>query len=166
MEVKTGDPGERDNRRAQRAVGHWRGVGDERQPGGLQGFEAELNEDRRRHGHRCSKPGSSFKKRAERKCDQDHLHALIGRERAKAVAQHLEQPFLDCQLIEENQVEDDPADGKEAVKGAVKSRRRRGWERHAIGEQRDGQCHRQAEQRRAVDPDMKQRDGRQQHHNR
>ena len=88
MQVESGDAAQRHNRRAQRAEGHRRRVRDEREAGGLQRFEAELNQDRGGDRHRSAEPRRPFKKRAKGERDQDHLNARVGRKRRQAAPQH------------------------------------------------------------------------------
>ena len=62
----------------------------------------------------------------------------------------LELAGLDREVVEEDRVENDPADRQQAVGGAVERRRRRGPERHAVDEDRHGQRGDQPGERREV----------------
>ena len=103
--VETGDLGQRDDGRAQRAKGDGRGVGDERQAAGRERLEAQAHEDGGGDGDRRAEPRRALKKCAERKRHEDDLHARIGRERGEVLAQDFEETFLDRELVEKNQVE-------------------------------------------------------------
>src|SRR6185437_5519054 len=82
------------------------------------------------------------------------------------VSQHVEQSLLHRELIEENKIKDDPADGKQAVRRAVHHRGAGGRCRHVINKQGDGQSDRESEQGRIVNADAKKGDGAQEHYDR
>ena len=77
-----------------------------------------MNENRGGHGNGRAEAGGPFEERAKAKGDQDDLDAWIRGEIAQAVPQDIELPFLDGQLVHEDQVENDPADRKQSVGGA------------------------------------------------
>ncbi|MBK8000726.1 MAG: hypothetical protein IPK15_18930 [Verrucomicrobia bacterium] len=92
------------------------------------------------------------------------MHARVGREIRKAAAQDGEEPFLDGELVEEDEVENNPPDRKQPVARAEESRSGCGLHGHVI--RADGHCQRDAEseQRGEVNADMQPGDGAQQHH--
>src|SRR5579859_4487579 len=109
---------ERDDRCAECAEGDWRRIGDEREAGRGERAKAELHEDGCRHSDRRAEAGGAFEECAERKRDQDDLDARVGRKPREALAQDREVALLDGELVEENQVKDNPANGKETVSRA------------------------------------------------
>ena len=76
--VEPGHRRERDDRRAERAEGDGRGVGDEREAGGRERREAEPDQDRRRDRDRRAESGGAFEERAEAEGDQQELQAPVG----------------------------------------------------------------------------------------
>ena len=74
---QVGDAGEGDERRAQAAVGHRRGVGDQAEHGGQERIEAEPDHDGAADGHRRAAAGRPFQEGAEGEADQDRLDAGI-----------------------------------------------------------------------------------------
>ena len=161
--IDAGDFAERDDRRAQRTEGDGRGVRDERKARGGERFEAELDQDRRRDGDRRAEAGAAFEERSEGKRDEDDLHARIRRNAGEAAAQHGEETFLDRELVEEDQVQDDPSDGKQSVACAEEGGRRRRFHRHVIHHDGDSERECEPEQRREVNADVQPGDGSQQH---
>ena len=69
---------ERQDRRADRAERHRRGVGDEGQAGGVQRREAEPDEQRRPDRDRRAEPGRALDERAERERDEQRLDPAVG----------------------------------------------------------------------------------------
>jgi hypothetical protein len=88
--VQPGDLLQRRDGNAQRPEGHRRGVGDERQSGGMQGLETKLNQDRPGDRHRRAEAGHAFDECAKRKCDQDDLNPRIRCDLGQTVAQRRE----------------------------------------------------------------------------
>ena len=140
--------------RPQRAERHGRGVGDERQPGRGERGESQADEDRGCNRDWRAEAGRAFEERAEREGDEQELETPVAGDAGQAVLHDLEVALLAGQVVEEDDVEDDPADGEEAV-GRAQPRRPRGHARgHAEGE--DGREHGggQAEERRHVGPKL------------
>ena len=65
LQIEPGDCREHDDRRAQRAVGDRRGVGDQREPCRGERLEAEPHHDRGSHRHRRPEAGRAFEECAE-----------------------------------------------------------------------------------------------------
>ena len=76
-EVETGHALERDDGRAERAEGHGRGVGDEREARGGERREAEADEDGARHRDRRAEAGRALEERAEGEGDEQELEAPV-----------------------------------------------------------------------------------------
>jgi hypothetical protein len=148
-----------DDRSAEPAEGHGGRVGDEGEAGGLQRLKAELDEDGGRDGHGRAEAGGAFEERAEGKRDEDDLDPRVGRERRKMPAEHGEQSAIDGQLVEENEIQDNPANGKQSIGRAVGRGAGRGGERHVEGEEGDRQRDAQAEEGRVMNPDLEPGDG-------
>ena len=94
---------------------------------------------------------------------EDDLHARIGRERGETLAQDFEEAFLDRELVEKNQVENNPADGQQPVTRAIDRGRAGRLHRHSISHERHHERDREAEQRGVVDAHLEQGDGAEQH---
>ena len=58
--------------------------------------------------------GHALDERAEGKRNEDELDARIRRDAREAVAQHVEEPALHGELVEKDDVENDPADREQA----------------------------------------------------
>ena len=116
--AETGDTGQRDDRRTQRAVGHRRSVGDQRQARSLQRTEAQPDEQRGGHGHGSAESGRALKERAKAESDEQQLQAPVLGDAGQALLQHLEAAALHRELVHEDDVQHDPADGEEAVSRA------------------------------------------------
>ena len=86
--------GQRDDRRAERAEGHRRGVGDQRKARGGERREAEADQDRRRHGHRRAEAGRALEEGAEGERDQQQLQAPVLGDAGERILQHLEAAVL------------------------------------------------------------------------
>ena len=132
----------------------------------MQRFEAELHQNRGGDGDRRSEPGCAFKKRAEGKGDENNLDTRIGRERGQAAAQHAEQSFLHRELIEKDQVENDPADGEQSVSRSEKRRGGSGLGRHLVNKQGNSQRDGESGQRREMNTNPKNGNGAEQHDDR
>ena len=115
---------ERQNRRADGAVRDRRRVGDQRQAGGIERREAEAHQECGGDRHRRAEAGSAFDEGAERERDEQRLNAPIGGQARDRTLDDLELSGLDGQVIEEDRVEDDPADGEQTVGRAVHGCRR------------------------------------------
>ena len=113
---------QRQDRRADRAERDRRRVGDERQAGGVERREAQADQQRRADGDRRAESGRAFDERAERERDEQRLDPAIAREPADRRLDDLELAGLDGQVVEEDRVEDDPADRQEPVGRAVERR--------------------------------------------
>ena len=115
--VETGHAREACDRRAQRAVGDGRGVGDQGEAGRGERRKAESNQNRAGDGHRRAKSGRALEKRAEGKCDQQQLQTAIRGDAADRRLKRLECALLHRQPVQKEDVENDPADREEACDG-------------------------------------------------
>src|SRR4029078_6524482 len=95
-----------------------------------------------------------------------YLDSWIGRKRAQAVPEHLEQASLNRELVEKDQIENDPANRKQTVSRAVESRRGGSFGWHPINEERHRQRDREAEQSREMNSDSQNGDRSEEHHDR
>ena len=136
-QVEAGDALQRDDRRAQRAERDRRGVGDEREAGGQRAA-------RSRGPIRMApvtatgvpKPAAPSKNAPKQKAISRSCRRRSRRDAGDALAQDREEPALLRELVQEDHVEDDPADRQQAVGGAERRRwpapsapacRRRRW---------------------------------------
>ena len=117
--VQAGDLGERDDGGAERAVGDRGGVADEGQAGGGERLEAEADQHGGADRHRRAEAGRALDEGAESEADEEHLDAAVGREAGDCLLHHLELPGLDGDVVDEDCVQDDPADGEQAEQRAV-----------------------------------------------
>ena len=111
--------------RADGTEGDRRGVGDEAQPGGIERLEPEADEHGGGDGDRRAEPGCALEERAEAERDEQRLQPPILRDRRDRVLDDVELTGLDGEVVQEHGGDDDPADGEEAVEGAVQRRRER-----------------------------------------
>ena len=74
---------------------------------------------RRGDRHRRAEARRAFEERAEAKGDEQELQAAIGGDAGEAALQDLELAVLDGEVVQEDDVEDDPADREQAVAAAV-----------------------------------------------
>ena len=137
------------------AVGHRRRIGYQRQAGGRQRIESEPDQDGAGHGHRRAAAGGAFEERPEAEGDQNELQPAVVGDAADAVLQDLEQPRLERHPVQENQVQDDPANGRGREQRSVKARTGSKLGRHADHKQCDDHCRNQAGYRRVVGANMK-----------
>lgn len=135
-----------DDRDAQGAEGHRRGVGDQAQPCGVERVEAQAHQQGSGNRHRRAEACRPFQKRAEAEADQQHLQALVVGDGQHRAADNFELAALHRQLVEEHGGHDDPGDRPQAVHEAVTRGGQRHVGGHAIGEdgQDDGQRQRDA----------------------
>ena len=75
--IDAGDAGEAGDRRAERAVGDRRGIGDQRQARRGERREAEPDQDRAGHRDRRAEARRALEERAERKRDQQELQPPV-----------------------------------------------------------------------------------------
>ena len=129
----------------------------------MQRPEPELNQDGAGNGHGRAKTGDSFDKGAKGKGDQDYLDPRVGRQGGQAVAQHLHEPALERELVQKDDVEEQPPDGEQPKGRAIDRGRRPG--RHGHPEHPQGYRERdsQAQEGRQVNAHAQQRNGPQQH---
>ncbi|MCY1390933.1 hypothetical protein D9M71_57580 [compost metagenome] len=118
-----------DDRDAQGAESHRRGVGDQAQAGRIERVEAQAHQQGGGDGHRGAEAGGAFEECTEGEADQQHLQALVIGDGQHGAADHLELAALDREFVEEHRRDDDPGDGPEAVGEAVSG----GGERHVRG---------------------------------
>jgi hypothetical protein len=76
------------------------------------------DEDRGSDRNRRSEPGRSLEEGAEAKGDEQELEPAVAGDPGEAFLEHLEMAFLLGQVVEKNDVEDDPANREKAVGGA------------------------------------------------
>ena len=127
----------RDDGSAQSAEGHRRGVGDQRQARSLQRTEAQTDQQRGGHGYRSAESRCALKECAEAEGDQQQLQATVLGDAGHALLQHFEASRLNRELVHEDDVQHDPADGEQAVAGAIDGRSSRQSGRHVEAEDRD-----------------------------
>ena len=84
----------------------------------------------------CRIPGA-FKERAEAESNQQELQPAILGNVHQAVLHYLEAASHDGEVVEEDDVDDDPTDGKQAVAGSIHCRGRRHLTGHVKGENSD-----------------------------
>ena len=82
------------------------------------------------------KPAAPSKKRAEAEGDEEELQAAVAGDAGQAVLQTLKEPVSTVRVVEEDDVEDDPADGEEAV-GGPEPGRPRGHARRGMPKTKD-----------------------------
>ena len=121
-EIESGDAVERNDGSAESTEGYGGGVGEERETGGVQGAEAEADEDGSADGDGSAEARSAFKERAEGKGDEEQLEAAVVGDVGEAFLQCDEGAGFDGEVVEEDDGEDDPADGEEAVSSAIGGR--------------------------------------------
>ena len=146
-EVVAVDLGHGDDRRAERTVGDRGGVGDEGQARRGERREAEADEDRRGHRHRRAEAGRALEEGAVGEGDQQQLQPPVLRDVGDRVFLDLAGAALVGELMQEDDVEDDPADRQEPGEAAEHRRLARHLGRHPVGEDRDDQRRQQAEAR-------------------
>ncbi|MNG24183.1 hypothetical protein D3C84_1088780 [compost metagenome] len=75
--VDTGDLAGDDDRDPQCTERYRCGVGDQAQASGVQGVEAQSDQQRGSNRHGCAETGGTFQERSEAETDQQHLQALV-----------------------------------------------------------------------------------------
>src|SRR6187399_3231234 len=118
MDIQIGHVGKSRQRNAERSKGHGRGVSDERQFGRFQGLESETDHHGAGDGHRRAETGATLDERAERKSNEQRLDATIAGETRDSNLETLKLSGFHGQLINEDRVQHDPADGKETERRA------------------------------------------------
>ncbi|MCY1523939.1 hypothetical protein D9M68_588530 [compost metagenome] len=108
-----------DDRDAQGAEGHRRGVGDQAQPRRIERVEAKADEQGGGNGHRRAEAGRALQEGTEGEADQQYLQALVVGDGQHRAADHLELAALDREFVEEHRRDDDPGDRPETVGEAV-----------------------------------------------
>jgi hypothetical protein len=112
------------------------GVADE---GEFRGFErAETEADQQRAGDRHGRAEArrTLDERTEAEGNQQCLHAAVARQAGDLLLHDGELAGVHRKLIDKDRVEDDPADGKQAIRRAVARRREREGRRHPVDEDR------------------------------
>ena len=89
-------------------------------------MKPETVEQSRGNRDRRAETGRALDERAERERDQQRLDAAIGGEPRDRRLDDLELTRRDGQVVQEDRVDDDPADREEPVGGAVDRRAERG----------------------------------------
>ncbi len=95
-------------------------------------------------------PRRALEERAETERHDQQLQAAILGDVRDALAQHVEQAALVRQLVEKDDVDDDPADRQQAIGRAVRGTGHRHRRRHAERADRDDQRGRQPGERRQM----------------
>jgi len=142
-QVEAADSGERDQRSAQRAEGYRRRVGDERESGSLQRLETDADQEGGRDGNGSAEAAGALEECAEGEGDEDKLKTAILRDAHEALLEDFEVAGFAGEVVHEDDVEDDPADGEEAVEDAVDGGHRAHFQGHA--EDGAGDCERGGE---------------------
>src|SRR5262249_20673486 len=93
-------------------------VGDKRECGSFERTETEPDEQCGGDGDGSAESGGSFKERSEAERDEDELKPAIPRYVHKALLKNLEESSVAGELVHEDDIENDPADGEETVAGA------------------------------------------------
>ena len=88
-------------------------------PAACNGLEAETDEDGGADGDGRAETAGALKKRAEREGDEEKLQAAVGGDAGEALLESDEAAGLDGEVVEKDDGKNDPADGKDAVAGAV-----------------------------------------------
>ena len=127
------------DRDAHRAEGHRRGVDDQAQACGIQRVKPEADQQRRGNRHRRAKSRRPFEKGAEREADDQHLQALVRRNRQDRRADNVELSGLHRDFIDEDCGNNNPGDGPQPVEEAIHHRGQGAVHRHFIEQQCDGQ---------------------------
>ena len=135
--VNTGDLAGDDDRNAQCAEGHRRGIGDQAQACGVQRVETQAYQQRGGDRHGRAETGRTFEEGAKAKTDQQHLQALVVGDRQNGAADDFELAALDRQFVQEYCRDDDPGDGPQAVGKTITGRSQRHVYRHLEGENGD-----------------------------
>ncbi len=94
IEIEAGHAGQRDDRRAQGAKGHRRGIGDEREARGGERGEAQADQDGAGHRHRGAEAGGTLEEGAEAEGDEKKLQPPVAGDAGDAVLEDGEEPFL------------------------------------------------------------------------
>ncbi len=94
------------------------------------------------------------------------MDSRIRRNSGKAVAQQRKHSAVNRQLIQKDQIENDPADGKQTERPAVNGRRRRRFSRHSKNKNCDRERNCEPKQGREVDSNFENTDCTQQDDNR
>ena len=88
----------------------------------------------------CSESRGAFKERAEAESNQQELQPAVLGDVHQAVLHDLEAASHDGEVVEKDDVDDDPADGKQAVAGSIHCRGRGHLTGHVKGEDSDEKC--------------------------
>src|SRR4029079_5804530 len=95
-------------------------------------LETKLHQDGSSHRHWCPETRCAFKESSKRKCNQDNLNTRIRRECSQAVPQYIEETFLHRELVKKDQVQNNPANGKQSISRAINRRRRSQLQWHLV----------------------------------
>ena len=108
---KSSHSGQGDDGRAQGAIGHGCRVADEGQAGGLEGTESKADQHGRGDRHGRAETGGALDKGAEAEGDEQRLDAAISCQTRNGMFHHLEITRLHRDVVDEDGVQHDPADG-------------------------------------------------------
>ena len=104
--------------------------------------KTQADQDGGRHGHRCAETGCALEEGTEGKGNQQQLDAAVFGDAGNRVLQDLEAAVLLGQLVQEDDVEHDPANGQQAGEAAQHGRAAGHVGRHVVDENgNDQRCH-------------------------
>jgi hypothetical protein len=157
-QIEPGQRGERHQRNAEGAECDRSGVADQREFGGFERLEAKADHQRAADRDGGAESRRAFDERAETECEQQRLHAAITGHSGDLFLQHRKLPRVDRELIDEDRVDDEPADGKKSKRGAVRGGGQGKWRRHAVHPHRNPDRDDQCDERGDVGPHMPERE--------
>jgi len=107
------------------------GVRQQCEDGGCHRLEAKTGQNRSRYRHRGAESCNPLQQRAEAEGDQQSLQPAVLRQPGQGALDHVEIAAGDSQVVEEDCVEDDPADGPKTECHALCGRPDSDVKRHA-----------------------------------
>mgnify|MGYP000362506239 CR=1 FL=1 len=153
-EIEAGERGEGDQRRAERPERNRGGVADQREFRGFERTETEPDHERAGDRDRRAEAGGALDEGAERKRDQQRLNAPVARDTGDLFLKDGELAGFNGELVDEDRVEDQPADGQQAEGGAIAGGREGERGGHTVGEdrgrEREEECRDRGEMRADV----------------
>jgi len=108
-------------------------------PEAARGGKSQSDQDRSGNSHWSAETRCPFEERPEAEGDQQELQTLIRGDAGEALSQDCKIPLLDCHIIQEDQVENNPTDRKKPKGRSVHSR----GEGHLAWHVEDEDCYRQ-----------------------
>ena len=155
-----------DDWRAQRAKSDRCCVGDQAQARCGERRKAQADQDRRRHGDWRAKTSCPFKECTEGKGYQQQLQAPVFGDAGNRVLQDLEAAVLLGQLMQEDDVQHNPADRQQARQAAKECCIASDASGHAVSKNRNRQCGQQTGTGSYVRLHVQKADANQHHHHR